>query len=118
MKEEKRKKKEADKELGPYSLLSRLWSVGHAWIGKDMHEMEVCTESLEMELKLEVGALIFILYTAFFIIIKNKHMDFLGDIVDKNPPANAEDMGSIPSPGRSSMPQNLIGSAKPMNQNY
>ena len=38
-----------------------------------MHELEVCTESLEMELKLEVGALIFILYTAFFIIIKNKH---------------------------------------------
>ena len=31
-------------------------------------------------------------------------MDFPGDIVDKNPPANAGDMGSIPGPGRSHMP--------------
>ena len=84
----------------------------------DMYELEVRTKSSEMELKLEVGALVFILYTPFFIIIKNKHMDFLGDTVDKNLPANAEDMGSIPSPGRSHMPQNLVGSAKPVNQNY
>ena len=45
----------------------------------DMYELEVCTKSSEMELKLEVGALIFILYTPFFTIIKNKHVDFLGD---------------------------------------
>ena len=45
-------------------------------------------------------------------------MDFLGDTVDKNLPANAEDMGSIPSPGRSRVPQNLVDSAKPVNQNY
>ena len=32
-------------------------------------------------------------------------MDFPGDIVDKNPPANAGDMGSIPGPGRFHMPQ-------------
>ena len=62
----------------------------------DTHELEVCTESSEMELKLE--ALIFILYTPFFIITKNEHMDFLCDTVDKNLPANAEDMGSIPQP--------------------
>ena len=27
-------------------------------------------------------------------------LDFPGGAVDKNPPANAEDMGSIPGPGR------------------
>ena len=32
-------------------------------------------------------------------------MDFPGDIVDKNPPANAGDMGLIPGPGRFHMPQ-------------
>ena len=32
-------------------------------------------------------------------------MDFSGGIVDKNPPANAGDMGSIPGPGRFHMPQ-------------
>ena len=31
--------------------------------------------------------------------------DFPGGAVVKNPPANAGDMGSIPSPGRSHMPQ-------------
>ena len=30
--------------------------------------------------------------------------DFLGDPVIKNPPANAENMGSIPGLGRSPMP--------------
>ena len=34
---------------------------------------------------------------------------FLGGSVEKNPPANAEDTGSIPGPGRSHMPRsNLI----------
>ena len=32
-------------------------------------------------------------------------MDFSGDTVDKNPPANAGDMGSIPGLGRFHMPQ-------------
>ena len=32
-------------------------------------------------------------------------MDFLGGAVDKNLPANARDMGSIPGPGRFHMPQ-------------
>ena len=32
-------------------------------------------------------------------------MDFAGGAVVKNPPANAGDMGSSPSPGRSRMPQ-------------
>ena len=32
-------------------------------------------------------------------------MDFSGGIVDKNPPANAGDMGSIPGLGRFHMPQ-------------
>ena len=31
--------------------------------------------------------------------------DFPGGAVVKNPPANAGDMGSIPSPGRSHMPR-------------
>ena len=31
--------------------------------------------------------------------------DFPGDAVVKNLPASAEDMGSIPGPGRSHMPQ-------------
>ena len=31
--------------------------------------------------------------------------DFPGGAVVKNPPANAGDMGSIPGPGRSHMPQ-------------
>ena len=30
--------------------------------------------------------------------------DFPGGAVDRNPPANAGDMGSIPGPGRSHMP--------------
>ena len=72
----------------------------------DMYELEVCTKSSEMELKLEVGALIFILYTPFFTIIKNKHVDFLGDTVDKNLPANARDMGSISGSGRFHTPWN------------
>ena len=32
--------------------------------------------------------------------------DFLGGAVDKNPPANAGDMGLSPGPGRSHMPRN------------
>ena len=32
--------------------------------------------------------------------------DFPSGTVDKNPPANAGDMGLIPGPGRSHMPQN------------
>ena len=31
--------------------------------------------------------------------------DFSGSAVVKNPPANAEDTGSIPGPGRSHMPR-------------
>ena len=31
--------------------------------------------------------------------------DFLGGTVDKNPPASAEDMSSIPGPGRFHMPK-------------
>ena len=31
--------------------------------------------------------------------------DFFGGTVDKNPPTNAGDMGSIPAPGRSHMPR-------------
>ena len=37
--------------------------------------------------------------------LKNKFKDFLGDTVDKNPPAYAGDMSSIPGPGRLHMPQ-------------
>ena len=37
-------------------------------------------------------------------IIQNLPQDFPGDAVVKNPHANAEDMGSIPGPGRSHMP--------------
>ena len=37
---------------------------------------------------------------------KNRNIwDFPGGAVVKNPPANAGEMGSIPSPGRSPMPQ-------------
>ena len=45
------------------------------------------------------------------IIFKRKHedqkeskKDFRGGVTDKNPPANAGDMGSIPGPGRFHMP--------------
>ena len=34
------------------------------------------------------------------LIHKELLLDFPGDPVDKNPPANARDMGSIPGPGR------------------
>ena len=38
--------------------------------------------------------------------IKNivRKLDWLGDALVKNPPANTEDTGSIPGPGRSHMP--------------
>ena len=36
---------------------------------------------------------------------KNIVGDFPGGAVDKNPPANAEDTGSSPGPGRPHMPQ-------------
>ena len=36
---------------------------------------------------------------------KEKNRDFPGGAVVKNPPANAEDTGSIPHPGRSHMLQ-------------
>ena len=39
-------------------------------------------------------------------LLKAGNMDFPGGTVDKNPPANAGDMGSIPGPGRFQMPQN------------
>ena len=35
--------------------------------------------------------------------IKSELQGFLGGAVDKNPPANAKDMGSIPDTGRSHM---------------
>ena len=37
--------------------------------------------------------------------LKKKGADFPGGAVVKNPSANAGDMGSIPGPGRSHMPQ-------------
>ena len=37
--------------------------------------------------------------------IKNMTLDFPGGTVVKNLPANARDMGSIPGPGISHMPQ-------------
>ena len=33
------------------------------------------------------------------------HWDFPGGALDKNPPAKAEDVGLIPNPGRSHVPQ-------------
>ena len=36
--------------------------------------------------------------------LKNEWQGFPGGAVVKNPPANAGDMGSIPSPGRPHMP--------------
>ena len=41
--------------------------------------------------------------------------DFAGVAVVKTPPANAGDMGSIPGPGRSHIPQS---SCKPVHHNY
>ena len=37
--------------------------------------------------------------------LKMGYRDFPGGAVDKNPPANAGGMGSIPGPGRSHMPR-------------
>ena len=42
---------------------------------------------------------------------KKKKKDFPGGAVDKNPPANAGDTGSIPGPGRSHMLQGNYGRA-------
>ena len=36
---------------------------------------------------------------------KNHRRDFLGSTVDGNPPVDAEDVGSIPGPGRFHIPQ-------------
>ena len=47
---------------------------------------------------------------SYIITLKYYLLDFPGDTVDENPPANAGDMGSIPGLGRSHMPQ----STKPM----
>ena len=40
-----------------------------------------------------------------FFSLKVGEIGFPGGTVVKNPPANAGDMGSIPGPGRSHMPQ-------------
>ena len=53
----------------------------------------------------------FILHMISFFIAWNSYLkravlDFLDGTVDKNPPVNAGDMGSIPSPGRFHMPWN------------
>ena len=45
---------------------------------------------------------------------KRKGMDFPSGIVDKSPPANAGDTGSIPGPGRSHTCHRAI---KPVGQN-
>ena len=42
---------------------------------------------------------------SIFTPIKNKILDFPSGTVQKNPPANAGDTGSIPGPGRFPMPQ-------------
>ena len=42
------------------------------------------------------------------IIVKMASGDFLGGPVDKKPPANAEDMGSIPGQGRFHMPEQSL----------
>ena len=42
--------------------------------------------------------------------IKEKPQEFPGGGVDKNPPANAGDMGSIPGLGGSHMPQSICES--------
>ena len=44
-------------------------------------------------------------YNLIYFLYVNLISDFPGGAVDKNPPANAEDMGSIPGLGRSHMPQ-------------
>ena len=44
-------------------------------------------------------------YNLIYFLYVNLISDFPGGTVDKNPPANAEDMGSIPGLGRSHMPQ-------------
>ena len=41
----------------------------------------------------------------YYIFIKNNMKGFPGGSVVKNPPANAEDTGSIPNAGRSHVPQ-------------
>ena len=41
----------------------------------------------------------------FYLLRKKKNWGFPGGLVVKNPPANAGDMGLIPDPERSHMPQ-------------
>ena len=41
----------------------------------------------------------------YYVSLKMKLRGFPGGAVVENPPANAGDMGSIPGPGRSHMPQ-------------
>ena len=40
--------------------------------------------------------------------------DFLGDPVERNPLVNAEDMGSMPGPGRPHAPQSSSAPAPPL----
>jgi len=42
---------------------------------------------------------------SIFTPIQNRILDFPSGTVEKNPPANAGDTGSIPGPGRFHMPQ-------------
>ena len=42
----------------------------------------------------------------FFAVLKIEFENFPGGKVDRNPPANAADMRSIPSPGRVHVPRN------------
>ena len=44
-------------------------------------------------------------YNTAFRIVRKQRRDFPGGTVDKNPPANSQDTGLIPGPGRFHIPQ-------------
>ena len=57
-----------------------------------------------MKPKLDSMRKIYIIFKPLVRLIKEKGESFPGGTVVKNPPANAGDMGSSPSAGRSHMP--------------
>jgi len=44
--------------------------------------------------------------------LRKRPQDFPGGVMDKNTPANAGDMGSIPGPGRSHIPRGNLACAR------
>ena len=71
--------------------------------------IQTCVDTWSLEVNVGILAAV---KDVFF--LEKREGDFPGGTVVKNPPANAEDTGSIPGPGRSHMPR----ATKPMHHNH